>query len=97
MRLEDVIIKPLITEKGTLQKEKMNEYFFAVDPRANKYLIREAVETIFKVHVVGIWTMNMEGKRKRVGRHFGKTNPWKKAIVRLKEKETIKIFEAQAV
>ena len=95
MRLEDVIIKPLITEKGSRQKEKMNEYLFAVDPRANKYLIREAVETIFKVKVVGVWTINQEGKRKRVGRYIGKSNPWKKAIVRLKDKDTIKIFDVQ--
>lgn len=95
MKPENVIIKPLITEKGTRQQEKANEYLFAVDPKANKYQIREAVETIFSVNVVGVWTSNMEGKRKRVGRHIGKTRPWKKAIVRLKEKETIKIFEGQ--
>ena len=95
MRLEDIIQKPLVTEKGSRQAEKVNEYLFAVHPGATKGMIREAVEKLFKVNVVAVHTTIMPGKYKRVGKHFGKTNDWKKAYVRLKEKETIQIFEGK--
>ncbi|MBI4223315.1 MAG: 50S ribosomal protein L23 [Deltaproteobacteria bacterium] len=95
MRLEDVIQRPLVTEKAARQMEKVNEYFFAVHPAADKHLIRLAVEYFFGVHVVAVRTMNVEGKLKRFGRHMGRGPDWKKAVVRLKEKETIKIFEGQ--
>ncbi|MDO8494673.1 MAG: 50S ribosomal protein L23 [Deltaproteobacteria bacterium] len=95
MRVEDVIQRPLVTEKAARQTEKANEYLFAVHPRATKGMIREAVETLFKVNVVSVHTTTMPGKYKRVGKHFGKTTDWKKAYVRLKEKETIQIFEGK--
>lgn len=93
MRLEDVIQKPLITEKAAKQKEAANEYFFAVAPDATKILIRQAVEKLFKVKVLRVHTMMPHPKKKRVGKFFGRVPAWKKAIVTLKEGEAIKIFE----
>ncbi len=95
MRLDQVIQRLLITEKATRQREQANEYFFAVHLRANKNLIREAVETLFGVTVIGVRTMNMQGKKKKQGRFIARRPDWKKAIVRLKEKETIKAFEGK--
>ncbi|MDO8526196.1 MAG: 50S ribosomal protein L23 [Deltaproteobacteria bacterium] len=93
MKLEDVIQKPMITEKAAVRKEMANEYFFFVDAAANKNLIRLAVEKMFKVKVVAVHTMNTHGKLKRVGKYMGRRPSWKKAIVTLKEGNSIKIFE----
>lgn len=95
MRLEDVIQRPLVTEKAARQMARANEYFFAVHDRANKHLIRQAVEHFFGVHVISVRTMTVRGKWKRLGRGRAKAGDWKKAMVRLQEKETIKIFEGQ--
>ena len=95
MRLEDVIGRLLITEKAAKQRELANEYFFAVNPKANKNLIREAVEKLFGVTVIAVRTLNRRGKHKRHGKNITKRPDWKKAIVRLKEKETIKMFEGK--
>lgn len=93
MRFEDIIIRPLITEKAAKQKEKNNEYFFVVHKKASKSMIRDAVQAIFKVKVVDVRTAVLPGKLKRVGRHMAKTADIKKAFVKLAEKETIKMFE----
>lgn len=88
-----IIKRPLITEKSTRQKEVGNQIAFVVDPRANKVQIRQAVEKLFKVKVRAVRTMNLTGKRKRMGRFFGWQSDWKKAIVTLKEGERIEFFE----
>ncbi|MBK5095759.1 MAG: 50S ribosomal protein L23, partial [Deltaproteobacteria bacterium] len=62
MNFTDVLKRPLITEKATLLKESANAVTFAVDPRANKKQIQEAVEKLFKVKVVEVKTMNVSGK-----------------------------------
>lgn len=93
MRLEDIIVKPLITEKAAKRQEAANEYFFMVDPKATKEMVREAVEKLFKVEVITVRTMNTHGKLKRVGRHYGRKPSLKKAIVTLKQGNTIKVFE----
>lgn len=93
MKIEEVIQKPLITEKSTQQKENANEYFFKVHVKASKPLIRKAVEALFKVEVTRVHTMHKLGKLKRVGRFMGRSSNWKKAIVTLKQGDTIKIFE----
>lgn len=92
MDARDILIKPIITEKST---DMMSEgkYTFRVPLKANKYQIRDAVEEIFKVKVEAVNTMRMEGKKKRMGRYEGKRSDWKKAIVTLKEGETIELFE----
>lgn len=88
-----IIKRPLITEKSTAQKEQANQIAFVVDSRANKVEIRQAVERLFKVKVVKVNTMNMVGKKKRMGRFVGKKPDWKKAIVTLREGDRIEFFE----
>ncbi len=89
----DIIQRPLITEKGTRSQEFANQYFFAVDPAASKIEIRDAVQRIFNVKVEGVRTMNIGGKKRRVGRSVGRTAAWKKAIVTLKEGDRIEFLE----
>lgn len=82
-RIEDVIRRPIISEKSTLISRNGNQYVFAVDLKANKQEIIEAVSTLFGVKVVSVNTLVMPGKNKRFGRHIGRVNKWKKAIVTL--------------
>jgi large subunit ribosomal protein L23 len=88
-----IVKRPLITEKSTRQKEEGNQIAFLVDPQANKIEIRQAVEKLFKVKVRRVHTMNLVGKRKRMGRFFGWKSDWKKAIVTLREGDRIEFFE----
>ncbi len=80
MRPEDIIIKPIITEKSNdgLQDGK---YTFKVNKKATKVDIARAVEKLFEVKVLNVNTITVKGKEKRVGVHVGKTSDWKKAIV----------------
>ena len=80
MRPEDIIVKPIITEKSNeaLQEGK---YTFEVAKKATKIQIATAVEKLFNVKVLKVNTMNVKGKEKRVGVHKGMTSDWKKAIV----------------
>jgi len=88
-----VIKEPHITEKGNLQKELYNQISFKVHKRANKIEIRRAVEALFKRKVVDVRTMNVRGKKRRMGRYAGKKADWKKAIVTLAPGETVEFFE----
>ena len=85
----DIILRPIITEKSTLVKDTGNQYVFEVARSANKIEIRKAVETAFKVKVTKVNTITMRGKLKRVRWQVGKTPDWKKAIVTLREGDTI--------
>jgi large subunit ribosomal protein L23 len=87
----DVLRRPVISEKsvGLIEEGK---YSFWVDPAANKIEIKSAVEKMFKVSVDEVRTMNVLGKRKRVGRSIGKTAARKKAIVKLKAGDKIEGF-----
>ncbi len=87
-----VLVRPLITEKGTMLSEQ-NKYAFQVEKGANKMQIKAAVELAFDVHVLKVNTMVMPGKTKRVGRSRGNTPEWKKAIVTLMDGERIEFFE----
>ena len=87
-----VLKRPLVTEKGTKQKEQSNQIAFEVDRLANKILVRNAVENIFKVKVLGVKVINVKGKERRIGRNVGKKPDWKKAIVRIAPGETIEFF-----
>ena len=80
MKPEEIIIAPIITEKSN---DGLNEgkYTFEVNPKATKIDIKNAVEKLFEVKVLKVNTMNVSGKKKRVGYHVGKTSNWKKAIV----------------
>ena len=93
MDIYSVIRKPLVTEKSTAIRDAQNKYVFEVDRRANKIEIGQAVEKLFKVKVVEVRTLNMSGKKKRVGRVIGRKSDWKKAIVTLAPGSSIEIFE----
>ena len=92
-----IIIKPIVTEKQTAITEKFpNRYGFRVSPDANKLEIKKAVEVMYGVNVESVNTMNYAGKKKsrytKSGIINGKTSAFKKAIVTLKEGETIYFF-----
>ena len=85
----DIIVSPIISEKSTALSEKENKYVFKVDKHANKIEIRKAIETIFKVKVNSVNTMNYQGKKKRVRMAEGRRPSWKKAVVTLKKGQKI--------
>ena len=92
-----VIIKPIVTEKQTRINEKMNNRLgFRVTPESNKHQIKQAVEELYNVTVVKVNTMNYSGKRKsrysKSGVINGKESAYKKAIITLKEGDTIDFF-----
>jgi large subunit ribosomal protein L23 len=90
-----IVIRPVITEKSTLLKEKNREVCFEVDPRANKSEIKKAAEQLFKIKVERVRIQNKKGKKRRVGRSEGRKKDWKKAYIKLKEGEKmIEYFEA---
>ena len=89
----DIITRPLITEKTTIQKEQANQYTFEVAKTANRIEIRRAVEKIFNVRVKTVQTIQVKGKTKQRGRITGKRKDWKKAVVALKPGERIDFFE----
>lgn len=91
--LYEIIRRPIITEKSTVQREEGNRVTFEVHRKANKNEIKKAVETLFKVHVIDVRTLNIRGKEKRVGRNRGYRSDWKKAIVQLKPEDKIEFFE----
>ena len=88
-----IIKSHIVTERTTGLKQTNNEYVFEVDKRANKYHIKEAVERVFNVKVAEVRTVIVPGKTKRMGRYEGKSSTGKKAIVRLKDKQVISMFE----
>jgi len=94
--MKKILIRPLVTEKMTELGEKEKKYGFVVDIRANKIQIAQAIKEKFDVHVVNINTIRLKGKSKtqftRKGRFTGKTPRLKKAIITLKEDETIDLF-----
>lgn len=83
MRVQDIIRRPLITEKSTHQREGENVLAFEVDSRANKIEIQRAVEAQFKVKVADVRVANCHGKVRKQGRFAGRRPDWKKAFVRL--------------
>ncbi|MDA8791671.1 50S ribosomal protein L23 [Bacteriovoracaceae bacterium] len=93
MQTNNVILKPLLTEKTSVQTELRNRYAFKVNPKANKYQIKDAVEAMFNVKVVNVKTLNNPGKMKRIGRFISKTNGTKKAYVQIQEGQKIELFK----
>jgi len=87
-----VVIRPLITERGTHQSQKLNAYSFQVHHQANKIEIKEAVEKIYNVKVLDVRTANRKGKPRRRGHTRGTTASWKKAIVVLHSDYRIDLF-----
>jgi large subunit ribosomal protein L23 len=89
----DIVKRPLITEKTSIQKEDYNQMSFEVDRKANRVEIKRAIENIFKVNVDTVKTMQVKGKTKQRGRIVGKRRNWKKAVVKLMPGERIDFFE----
>ena len=93
MLAQDIVIKPIITEKS-MEGLQENKYTFKVAKNANKIEIKKAVETLFGVKVATVNTISVKGKKKRMGRNEGYTSDWKKAIVTLTEdSKTIEFFD----
>jgi large subunit ribosomal protein L23 len=92
MDARDILLRPVVTEQSTDRMEQ-NQYTFEVRKDANKVQIKQAVEEIFKVHVVSVNTMRQIGKLKRMGRFEGRRPERKKAIVTLQPGDRIEIFE----
>ncbi len=88
----NIIIRPLVTEKGTYQSETLNSYAFEVAPTANKAQIKQAIEKIYNVKVLSVRTANRKGKPRRTGYKWGTTSHWKKAFVVLHEDHHIDLF-----
>ena len=88
-----VLKSPVVTERSTVLKEKLNQYVFRVDPKSSKGDIRQAVEKIFKVKVEKVRTAIFLGKLRRLaqGRPQGRRPEWKKAIVTVQKGQEIKI------
>ena len=91
--LSKVIRRPMITEQGAMMRELHNQYYFEVNPDANKMEIKQAVEHYFGVKVTQVRTMNYRGKVKRMGRFTGKRADWKKAVVTLAKDDSIDLFD----
>ena len=91
--LEDVIVKPIVSEESWRLQEEANTYVFRVHPKANKAQIKQAVEELFKVKVIAVRTSRVPGKpRQRKFYEQGRTPSWKKAFVRLREGDRIEIY-----
>ena len=99
-----IIIRPILSEKGTMLSETLNQYVFEVEKQCNKLEIKDAIEKKFKVNVKKVATMNFKGKNKNmtirsnghVLRTRGNRSSWKKAIVTLKKGSTINILAGEA-
>lgn len=94
MNAQQVVKKPLVTERSMVLRDEQNKYAFQVHPRATKPEIRKAIEELFNVKVTGVTTMSVIGKTKRMGRYAGRRAAWKKAIVTVAEGQKIEIYDA---
>ncbi len=91
MHASQVIIRPVVSEKSFVLAEA-GMYTFRVHEKAHKTQIRQAIEELFEVSVVGVRTASVKSKPKRRGQTSGRTRQWKKAIVQVAEGDTIPIF-----
>ena len=91
---EEIIIAPVVTEKSNDQLQE-GKYTFRVNKKATKVQIAKAVEKLFEVKVLKVNTINVNGKKKRVGYHVGKTSDWKKAIVTIDTNPSEKTYLAK--
>lgn len=87
-----IVVRPLVTEKGTYQSGRLNAYPFEVSPDANKTQIKKAIEDIYDVKVLEVRTANRKGKPRRMRYSWGKTRHWKKAVVVLHPDHRIDLF-----
>ena len=91
--INDVIVRPLVTEKSHDLLDRLGAYTFVVAKEANKIEIAQAVEKQFNVKVSDVRTMRYAGKAKRMGKHAGRKASWKKAVVTLAQGDSIELFE----
>ncbi len=89
---EEIILRPIVTEKSNTIQEKNNQMVFRVAKDANKVDIRMAVEKLFNVKVVSVNTYRTPTRLRRVGRNVGRRSSWKKAVVRLRQGDKIEFF-----
>lgn len=87
-----VIVRPLVTEKGTHRATRNNQYAFEIHPQATKTDVRRAIEELFHVKVDKVMTQNRKGKKRRYRNKLGETSHWKKAIVKLNSEHRIDFF-----
>ncbi|HEY1192053.1 MAG TPA: 50S ribosomal protein L23 [Gemmata sp.] len=92
LRSYQVVLRPLVTEKGTHQSTRYNAYTFQVNPLATKTQIKAAIEELFSVRVEAVRTQVREGKKRRFRQSIGQLPTWKKAIVTLNEEDKIEFF-----
>lgn len=92
LEAHQVVIRPLVTEKGTHLVERHNTYPFQVHTLATKAQIKAAVEQLFEVTVVGVRTQSRKGKKRRYRTRIGVGSAWKKALVTLSENDRISMF-----
>lgn len=93
MYVEQVLVKPLLTEKSSVMTEKTNRYSFKVLRKANKYQVKEAVEKMFDVKVVDVKTVVVPGKVKKSGKSLKKSSSWKKAYVKIADGQNLELFK----
>lgn len=93
MHTEEILIKPMLTEKSSIETENNNRYVFKVQRKANKYQIKDAVEKMFDVKVTNVKTAVLPGKVKRAGRLTKKTSSWKKAYVQVQEGQKLELYK----
>jgi len=87
------VVRPIVTEQSSVAYQERGEYTFRVASDSTKTSIRTAIEQLFGVKVTGVWTSNQRGKARKVGKSSGRRPHWKKAIVKLRDGDTIDIFE----
>jgi large subunit ribosomal protein L23 len=92
MEHSQVILRPVVSEKSYVLSAA-NRYTFRVHPNAHKTQIRQAVQALFDVHVVEVRTCTVKSKPKKRGNIKGRTRTWKKAIVQIRDGESIPIFQ----
>ena len=92
LRNDQIILRPLVTEKGVHRSTRQNAYAFEVAPEATKTDIRKAVEELFNVKVLRVHTQNRKGKPRRTRTRMSRTSDWKKAIVKLDAEHRIELF-----
>lgn len=92
LRPYQILLRPLVTEKGTHQSTRYNAYSFQVNPVATKNQIKAAVEELFSVRVEAVRTLNRKGKKRRFQQSMGTLPAWKKAIVTLHTEDKIEFF-----
>lgn len=93
MNLNDILVRPLVTEKTTSQLGIDDAYAFEVGINANKIQIKNAIEAYYGVDVEDVRTLVVRGKTKRHGRHYGKRKNWKKAYIRVASGQHLNIYD----